>query len=253
MATRLWLHPPPIGEFLLHTEGSSTVFMFFTVAPSVARLGSARLLCGQFRPLGCCRPPLQSRRRSRSPSAPGPTRARMTFVRSSVPPAPHGAPSRVKAAASVPPAAVAAWPTPRPISSTGCCPRSRSGARAAIRFGSRRDPPGSNALPRDSRANPGGRTPGRNESCCGRMAQGVRESSLRGRLQHRLRHRLDPQVCFEFEGLKQRCRMAIRLSTGFRGARCRGTIRRVRSERQGARAVSVEKYRDGLGRSGLVP
>ena len=37
------------------------------------------LPCGQFRPLGCCRSPVQSQRRSRSPSAPGPTRARMTF------------------------------------------------------------------------------------------------------------------------------------------------------------------------------
>ncbi len=35
-------------------------------------------LCGQFGSLGCCRPPFQPRRRSRSPSAPGPTRARMT-------------------------------------------------------------------------------------------------------------------------------------------------------------------------------
>ena len=34
--------------------------------------------CGQFRPLGSCRPPIQPRRRSRPPSAPGPTRARMT-------------------------------------------------------------------------------------------------------------------------------------------------------------------------------
>src|SRR5262252_5574904 len=41
---------------------------------------------GQLRPFGFCRSPFQSRRRSRPPSASGPTRTRMTFFRSSVPP-----------------------------------------------------------------------------------------------------------------------------------------------------------------------
>jgi hypothetical protein len=39
-----------------------------------------------FRPFGFCRPPFQSRRRSRPPSASGPTRTRTTSSRSSVPP-----------------------------------------------------------------------------------------------------------------------------------------------------------------------
>ncbi len=46
-------------------------------------------------------------------------------------------PSRVKPADSVLPVAVAAWPTPRPSSSTGCYPRSRSDSgcsRCPIRF-----------------------------------------------------------------------------------------------------------------------
>ena len=53
-------------EFMLHTEVSIIVFNLrvnpagFTLSPSVARLG-AGAPCVHFRPLGYCRPPVQSR------------------------------------------------------------------------------------------------------------------------------------------------------------------------------------------------
>jgi hypothetical protein len=54
--------------------------LVFTMASAVARLGATRAPCGQFRPFGFCRPPFPSWRRSRPPSAPGPTRARTTSL-----------------------------------------------------------------------------------------------------------------------------------------------------------------------------
>jgi hypothetical protein len=104
IATGRWLHPSlarvfaPYRGFHRHLQLRVSPPRF-TLAPSVARLG-AEALRGQLRPFGCCRPPVQSRRRSRSPSAPGPTRARMTSLlfRSSVPPALHGALSACKGA-----------------------------------------------------------------------------------------------------------------------------------------------------------
>jgi hypothetical protein len=57
---------------------TSTLLPGFTMAPAVARPRRHSVPHGQFRPLGFCRPPIPSRRRSRPPSAPGPTRARMS-------------------------------------------------------------------------------------------------------------------------------------------------------------------------------
>jgi hypothetical protein len=56
------------------------------MASAVARLGATRAPCGQFRPFGFCRPPFPSWRRSRPPSAPDPTRARMTSLVIGLPP-----------------------------------------------------------------------------------------------------------------------------------------------------------------------
>jgi hypothetical protein len=65
IATERWLHAranargfaPYRG--LQHRLQPRITSHRFTLAPSVARLGAA-LLHGQFRPLGCCRPPIQS-------------------------------------------------------------------------------------------------------------------------------------------------------------------------------------------------
>ena len=52
----------------------------FTMAPVVAR----QLYSGHLRPFGCCRPPIQSRRRSRPPSSSDPTQMGRTSFGSSV-------------------------------------------------------------------------------------------------------------------------------------------------------------------------
>lgn len=71
----------------LQPDGQSPVALHHCTCGGPPR---ARHPCGRFTPFDSCRPPIRSRRRSRRPSAPGPTQARMTLFRSSVPPSLHG-------------------------------------------------------------------------------------------------------------------------------------------------------------------
>jgi hypothetical protein len=83
----------PVSTFL--TEASNADFTYaicrsceFTMAPSVARL------CGQFRPFGFCRPPVQSPATFTAPFFRRPEPAEDDFFRSSVLLSLHGAPQR---------------------------------------------------------------------------------------------------------------------------------------------------------------
>jgi hypothetical protein len=63
-------------ELCLHVSRHMPRFLHHSTFGSPPRANP----CGQFRPFGFCRPPLQSRRRSRPPSTSGPTRTRMTSL-----------------------------------------------------------------------------------------------------------------------------------------------------------------------------
>lgn len=99
--TGLWLHPSQLRVFAPYRGFHCRLQLRvapprFTLAPSVARLG-AEALRGQFRPLGCCRPPVQSPAAFAVPFCTRPDPGEDDVFRSSVPPAPHGARSRAKA------------------------------------------------------------------------------------------------------------------------------------------------------------
>jgi hypothetical protein len=111
VATELWLHTShlrvqaPYREIQTPSSTRGVFARWLHLGTFGNPPREPLLLCGQLRPLGYCRSPFQSRRRSRSPSAPGPTRARMTMLWSSVPPSLHGTPRA---------ASVGGWPTPPP-------------------------------------------------------------------------------------------------------------------------------------------
>ena len=157
------------------------------MAPSVARLGARGSFAGSSDRSAVAGRRSSPRRRSRSPSAPGPTRARMTFLlghRSS--PSLHGARSRASAAASARRAPRGGWPTPRRTSSTACCRARRiasgcspcpsrcgSGLRAILRgragsatSPSARSAPGNAAIARAARP-PRAADRARSRSCSG--------------------------------------------------------------------------------------
>ena len=85
IATGLWLHSRRAASSCSVQRLPTPTSSCADVRPRVLHHGTCgspprthERLCGQFRPLGCCRPPFQSRRRSRPPSSSGPTRTRMT-------------------------------------------------------------------------------------------------------------------------------------------------------------------------------